>query len=208
MKRLKLREPRRLPKVLTQAQVRTILASCKRLRDKLLITLLYETGMRIGQALGLRHEDIRSWDNEILIVPRNDNVNRARAKTDTEYVIHTSSNVMSFYSAYLVDEYPSEIDSDYVFVNIWAGARGMPMNYEGSRALLLTLRRRTGIYFNWHMFRHTHATSLLQHDWNMALVQKRLGHKSVQTTIDTYAHLDDKDMRRAHQQFLEKWQQH
>lgn len=207
VKALKLKEPRRLPKVLNKEQVKTILGACQHLRDKFLITLLYETGIRIGQALGLRLADIRSWDNEILIVPRNDNVNGARAKTDTEYVIHASQPLMEIYSAYLVDEYPSDVDSDYVFVNIWAGQRGVPMTYEGTRTLLDTLRKRTGIYFHWHMFRHTHATELLQHDWNMSFVQKRLGHKSIQTTIDTYAHLNDKDMRRAHQEFLEKWQQ-
>ncbi|MEL6162097.1 MAG: tyrosine-type recombinase/integrase [Cyanobacteria bacterium J06627_32] len=107
----------------------------------------------------------------------------------------------------LVDEYPSDMDSDYVFVNIWAGDRGAPMTYEGTRTLINTLRKRTGLYFRWHMFRHTHATDLLHNDWDMALVQKRLGHKSIQTTVDTYAHLNDNAMRRAHQEFLKKWQQ-
>ena len=46
-----------------------LVSACNLRRDKFLICLLYETGMRIGQALGLRHSDIRSWDNEIDIVP-------------------------------------------------------------------------------------------------------------------------------------------
>ena len=46
--------------------------------DKFLVLMLYETGMRIGECLGLRHEDIKSWDKTIHVVPRGDNANAAR----------------------------------------------------------------------------------------------------------------------------------
>ncbi len=74
---LKLKEPKTFPGTLTQEQVKQLISGCSRLRSKFLLCLLYETGMRIGQALGLRHSDIHSWDNEIQITSRNDNANRA-----------------------------------------------------------------------------------------------------------------------------------
>jgi integrase/recombinase XerD len=51
-------QPRRLPRVLSLSQVEAILRAQRRLRDRLLFALLFQTGMRVGQALGLRHEDV------------------------------------------------------------------------------------------------------------------------------------------------------
>lgn len=55
--RLRVRQPEMLPQMLTSGQVQLLLADCDRRRDRFLIALLYETGLRIGQALGLRHGD-------------------------------------------------------------------------------------------------------------------------------------------------------
>ena len=54
-----LRVPRRLPVTLGVEEIGVISAACTRLRDRFLFALLAETGMRVGQALGLRHEDFR-----------------------------------------------------------------------------------------------------------------------------------------------------
>ncbi|MBS3941679.1 MAG: tyrosine-type recombinase/integrase, partial [Actinobacteria bacterium] len=78
---LKVQPTDRLPQVLQPDQVAAILAACRRRRDLFLFALLFETGMRIGQALGLRHEDMTTWDGTVRIVPRDDNANGARAKT-------------------------------------------------------------------------------------------------------------------------------
>jgi len=52
-------------------QVKQLIDACNRIRDKFIICLLYETGMRIGEVLGLRHEDIYSQGvNEIHVIPR------------------------------------------------------------------------------------------------------------------------------------------
>ncbi|MDT9071361.1 tyrosine-type recombinase/integrase, partial [Escherichia coli] len=67
---LKLKEPKRIPEILTANQVRQLYMVCNSLRDKLLVLMLYETGMRIGECLGLRHEDIKSWDKTVNVVPR------------------------------------------------------------------------------------------------------------------------------------------
>lgn len=201
---LKLKEPRKLPEILTSEQVKQLISACKRLRDKFLICLLYESGMRIGQALGLRHEDIHSWDNEIQIIPRTDNANGVRAKSKDAYVVHVSKDLMALYADYLINEYPEDLESDYVFINIWEGQRGNPLTYSSVAALFRRLAKKTGIKAHPHLFRHTHATELIRQGWDMAQVQKRLGHTSVQTTINTYTHLTDNDLKEAYQQFLQQ----
>ena len=55
---IKLNTPHMRPKVLTPQQVQAILDACEHLRDRLLFALLLDTGVRIGEALGLRHEDL------------------------------------------------------------------------------------------------------------------------------------------------------
>jgi integrase/recombinase XerD len=173
-------------------EVQSLLDACTRLRDRLLLCLLHESGMRIGQALGLRHADIRSYDGAIDIVPRA-NSNGALAKSRSPYVVHVSKPAMALYADYLVHEY-GEAAHDYVFVNWWGGQVGAPMRYATVIDLFRQLSKRTGLKATPHMFRHTHATDLLRAGWDAAYVQRRLGHAHIQTTIGTYAHLSPEDM--------------
>jgi site-specific recombinase XerD len=53
-----LKASRKLPQVLTAGEVQAVLDACVRLRDRLLFAVLHDTGMRVGEALGLRHEDV------------------------------------------------------------------------------------------------------------------------------------------------------
>jgi integrase/recombinase XerD len=200
---LKIKEPKTFPGCLTTEQVKALIAGCNRIRDKFLICLMYETGMRIGEILGLRHEDIHSQGvNEIRVVPRADNVNSSRAKAGLQRVIHVSKELLKLYSSYLIEEYPEDIDCDYVFVNCWDGEIGQPMRYSSVEGLFKRLEKKTGIKANPHLIRHTHATELIRAGWDMAHVQKRLGHSSVQTTINTYVHLTEEDLRTEYDKYL------
>jgi integrase/recombinase XerD len=183
---------KRLPRVFSPSEVQSLLDSCTRLRDRFLLCLLHESGMRIGQALGLRHADIRSYDGEIDIVPRA-NSNGALARSRSPYVVHVSKQAMALYADYLVHEY-GEVSHDYVFVNWWGGQVGAPMRYATTIDLFRQLSKRTGLRATPHMFRHTHATDLLRAGWDAAYVQRRLGHAHIQTTVSTYAHLSAEDM--------------
>ena len=200
---LKLKEPKRRIETLSKEEVSALIVACHKTRDKFLVALLYESGMRIGQALGLRHEDIRSWDNLIWIVPRDGNANGARAKTRVTYSIHVSQELMGLYTNYLLDEF-GECESDYVFVNLWDGAIGHPMQYGAIADLFRRLSKKTGINAHPHILRHTHATDLIRDGWDAAHVQKRLGHAQVQTVLNTYTHLNDEDMKEAYKDYLGK----
>src|SRR6185369_9584728 len=112
---IKLNTPQMRPKVLTPQQVQAILDACEHLRDRLLFALLLDTGVRIGEALGLRHEDLAIAEKTITVT-RRENANRARAKTGTR-TIPASTELMRLYADYLTREYGS-LDSDYVFVNL------------------------------------------------------------------------------------------
>lgn len=198
---VKLKEPRRSPDTLAPDQVKQLVDACKRTRDKFLISLLYETGMRIGQALGLKHQDIQTWANAIRVVPREGNPNASRAKHIEPYTVHVSTELMALYRDYLTDEL-DEINSDYVFVNLWSGQIGQPTQYSSVAALFRRLSKKTGIQAHPHVLRHTHATELIRGGMDVAYVQKRLGHAQIQTTMK-YTHLTDSDLKEAYQEYVE-----
>jgi site-specific recombinase XerD len=186
--------PAPTPRVLTVAQTQAILDACTRLRDRLLFGLLLDTGMRIGEALGLRHEDLGIAERQVVVMPRL-NDNRARAKAGRSRMIPASAELMRLYADYLNREYGA-LDSDYVFVNLWADPLGHPLRYPAVYDLVGRLRRRTGVVFGPHHFRHTYATWLLRRGAGMESVKALLGHASITTTIDTYGHLTVEDARK------------
>ncbi len=191
---LALAAPTARPQVLTVAQVQAVLNGCVHLRDRLLFALLLDTGVRIGEALGLRHEDVEIAERHVTITPR-DNDNRARAKAGRVRTIPASPELMRLYADYLHREYGA-LDSDYVFVNLWAEPRGHPLAYPAVYDLVGRLRRGTGVAFGPHLFRHTYATWLLRRGAGMESVKELLGHASIATTIDTYGHLTVEDARK------------
>ncbi len=192
---IKLRTPRRHPTILTAGQVQAILDACIHLRDRLLWALLWDTGIRIGEALGLRHEDVAAAEGELTVAPRN-NDNRARAKSATPRTIPVSPQLIRLYADYLNDEY-GDLDSDYVFVNLWGEPFGHPWGYPAVYDLVLRLRRITCIDFDPHWYRHTYATRLLRQNTPIEVVSTLLGHSSIATTMDIYGHLSVEDARRA-----------
>lgn len=191
---LRLRAPKKAPRVLSSDQVAAILDACEHQRDRFLFALLAGTGLRIGEVLGLRHEDIDAPDCVIRVRAR-DNVNAARAKSGDRDV-PVAPELVRIFVDYLFDEYGA-LDCDYVFVNLWAPPEGRPMTYAAVMDLVRRVRRRTGFHFTPHQFRHTYATELLRREVPSEVVQKLLGHASVSTTIDTYSHLEIRHVREA-----------
>jgi integrase len=193
---VKLPVPRRVPRTLEPEQMVAILAACEHLRDRFLLSLLAETGMRAGQALGLRHADFVSRKREVHIVPRADNANGARAKVRSAAVLPVSAPLVRLYSEYMHAEY-GDIDSDYVFVNLFGGRAGAAMTYTTVHKLIGRIAARTGVGFTAHTLRHSHATDMIRRGVPIEVVARLLTHRSSTTTSQTYVHLDAADIRQA-----------
>ncbi len=191
---ISLKAPRKLPRVLTTAEMQAILDACDHLRDRFLLALLHDSGCRVGEALGLRHADIAAAEREITIVPRH-NDNGARSKSRDPRTVPVSAELIRLWGDYLHSEY-GDLDSDYVFVNLFAEPRGRALAYPAVYDLVLRLRRRTGINFDPHWCRHTMATRALRDGVPIEVVSKLLGHASITITSTVYGHLTVEDARK------------
>lgn len=185
------------PRTVTVEQQAALVDACRRLRDRLLIVLWFETGLRLGESLGLRHSDLKLRAREVHVVPREDNTNEARVKRLKPRVVPCADAVFDFYAEYMEVEYGC-LDSDYVFVNLFRPPIGVPMTDANVHKLIRRLRRRSGVgYFSPHVARHTYATRLLRATVPIEVVAELLGHSSSQTTETTYSHLTVEDHRDA-----------
>jgi integrase/recombinase XerD len=169
---LKLRTPQRKVRVLSEEQVQVLLDACDRLRDRFLLAVLYDAGLRLGEALGLRHDDLCTADLAVEVRPRQ-NANGARAKT-WERTVPASAGLFRLHAEYLCTEY-GDLDSDYVFVSLFTQKPGRALSFGAVYDLVSRLCRRTGIAFTPHMFRHTYATRLLRQGVGLEVVQRLLG---------------------------------
>ncbi len=188
-KLVKLKEKKMFPGCLTDEQVETLVNACNRLRDKLMILMLNGTGMRKGELLGLFREDVGDFDEYcVRVIKRENHPNGARAKGQ-ERTIPVVPELLQMYDDYLTYEYPYDKESEYVFVNIWEGEIGQPMNLSVINTMFRRLSKKTGIHVYPHLFRHTYATRLLKAGYAPPRVKYLLGHASIQTTLDVYSHV-------------------
>ena len=156
-----------------------------RLRDRFLFALLF--GTRDADRPGARAapRDFVSHERRIEIVAREDNANGARGKGG-EGSVPIAGELVRCTRTTCTSEY-GDLDSDYVFVNLWGGRVGRAMRYanvvDDGRAA-----RAAGSAFTSraHMFRHTYATLARRGGVPMEIVSKLLTHSSLQTTSDIY----------------------
>lgn len=163
-------------------------------RDRLLVSALYDGGLRISQALGLRHEDIDIARCRVQIVRRLDNANGALSKQKEEFWVSLPPRFFKHYADSLTEEQLAlGIDSDYVFVNLREKDRGRAMQYANAFQVIKTLGRRAGVELTPHTLRHTHGTALAKDGWSAPLIAKRLGQSSA-SSADVYIHLAADDI--------------
>lgn len=195
---LKIKEPRKKLKVLSKEEVEKIYNAASNVRDRFLIKLLFETGLRIGEVLSLYIEDFICDYNKghrIRLVDRGLSINGAKLKTG-EREIHISQDLINLFDDYeyeILDEL--EIDTNFVFVKLKGKNQGEPMNYFDASALFKRLKEKTGINIHPHLLRHTHATIYYRQTKDIKQVQERLGHSQIQTTMNMYLHPSDEDIR-------------
>jgi integrase len=191
----RLPETKRLPRTLSLEQVAAVIDCQQRLRDRFLFALLASTGMRIGQALGMRHEDVVSWERRVVIEPRDHTPARARSKNRGRASIPVPGELIRLWSDYMHEEY-GDLDADHVFVNLWEGKIGRPLSYASVDKLVARTRRRVGFHFTPHEFRHTYATLAYRDGVALEVIGVVLTHRSPSSTL-VYAHPTAEDLRRA-----------
>ena len=179
-------------------QVFRIIEAATLARDAFLVVILYTTGMRIGEARGLLHDDFRLDENVIWVTPR-DLENRARVKSGRARPIPVPDFIMRLYEDYIAsDEYlPAfEAGSDYVFCNVQGGRIGRGLSEDNAYDIQDRLARKSGVDFTWHMFRHSHASEAIAQGYSLLDVADRLGHASPQITNSIYKHLFNAEYRK------------
>ncbi|WP_154698377.1 tyrosine-type recombinase/integrase, partial [Clostridium botulinum] len=192
---LKLKVPKSKPKTLSKQEVEMLVRACNNLRDKFLLSLLYETGMRIGEALSLWIEDIDISDMVIDIKDRGQLENNAEIKTvSSPRRIDISQNLANMFMEYISEYHNEEVETNHIFIKINGSNKNQAMNYIDVDNLFRTLKKKTGIYVTPHMFRHSSLTVLRIAGWQPELLRIRAGHKNIYTTINTYIHPSDENI--------------
>jgi site-specific recombinase XerD len=194
---------------LTPEQIATMAGLASRARDKFLIVLLGCTGMRIGEVLGLRRQDMhllassRALGCEIEgphvhVRRRRENANGALAKSRFPRTIPATADLVTFYTCYLHerDTVPEAADCDMVFVNLFRAPLGQPMSYQNAKDMFDRLARAAGFAARPHMLRHSAATGWIRAGVPRDVAQNLLGHVSP-SSMQPYLHVSDRDKREA-----------
>ncbi len=183
-------EKRHHPKIVTRDQVQMLLDACTNQRDRLLVWLLYESAMRIGEALALFVEDVDVAENRIHVRDRGPLENGAEIKTiHSPRPIDLSNELIDEIVDYVSKVHTAEVETNHLFVKVRGRQSGQPLTYADVDSLFRRLRRKTGIQaVTPHKLRHSMLTRLAELGWAPELLQVRAGHASFQQTYDIYIH--------------------
>jgi len=177
-------QPLRLPKALSEAQVEQLLAApdlstALGLRDKAMLELLYASGLRVSELVGLK----------TFAVGSNEGVLRIMGKGSKERLVPFGAVAREHLQAYLVGSRPHILagqQTDALFVT----ARGAGMSRVMFWMLVKKYAMQAGITvpLSPHTLRHAFATHLLNHGADLRAVQMLLGHADISTTT-IYTHV-------------------
>ena len=192
-------QPRReahLPRVLAEGDVVALLSAVRgheprALRDRALLELLYATGLRVSELLGLRLGDVDLVDGLV----------RCWGKGAKERIVPFGRPAARALAAYLAQGRPVVVRqargaaTDVLF----PGPTGRPLTRQGFWKIIKQYARRADIRrpVSPHVLRHSFATHLLGGGADLRVVQELLGHASVETT-EIYTHLTAGHMRAAY----------
>lgn len=215
-KTLKLREAPAELVWLTAEQVDALVAAPIRARDRLLVALLAVTGIRIGEALGLRREDMHLLASGVVSgcstvgphihVRRRRNANGAVAKSRYPRAVPVVNELVGLYAEYQHERFavPGAESSDLVFVNLYRAPVGEGLRYDSARGLFERLSRQVGFEARPHMLRHAAASRWIEAGVARDVVQELLGHIS-SVSMEPYLHPTDAAKRAAVEQVESKW---
>ena len=188
------RKTHRLPRVLSEEEVQRLLASpdvskTLGLRDKSMIELMYATGLRVAELVGLTIPQLRLDDGFLV----------AFGKGSRERVVPVGEEAERWTLLYLAEARPTLVHTrhDFVFVN----ARGSGLTRQGFWKILKAQAKSAGLdEVSPHVLRHSFATHLLAHGADLRSVQAMLGHADISTT-QIYTHIHEERLKSLYDQY-------
>lgn len=188
------RGERKLPTFLSEEEIVALLSieitDFNSLRNKVLYCLLYDTGMRISEALNLSIRDIDLNKNNFIIF----------GKGNKERIVFFTDRTKNLLKEYIDEKTKIQIERkikeksirDKLFVT----NLGKPLSISSVESIFDKQRVEFGWQKNFtpHVLRHTYATHLLNNGASIRMVQQMLGHSSLSTT-QIYTHVSQKKMR-------------
>jgi integrase/recombinase XerD len=181
--------PRRLPKALTIKEITSLIDSTKRegdpisLRDHAIIELLYGTGARVSEIVGIDINDFAKSDIEGQSIT----TLKLRGKGSKERIVPLGSFAKNALDEYLVRVRPSLLTkskSARAEMALFLNQRGSRLSRQSAWQMISDAADSTGLSgkVSPHVFRHSYATHLLDGGADIRVVQELLGHASVTTT--------------------------
>lgn len=182
--RLRVREPRRLPRGLDRTEAVILLASFRTWRDRAIAGLMLLSGLRSAEVLGLDVADVdiaRRWV-------------RVTGKGSKERRVPIDFDVATAVQTYLLAERP-ETGSSALFVVAKGPNRGQRLSAAGLRSVFRYHRARAGVPAGHpHALRHSFGTALAEAGVDLAVIQALMGHDHVDSAA-AYIHLAPAHLR-------------
>ena len=176
---IKLKLPDVLPRAMNPADVRKLLSVIDDIRDRALILLLLRTGIRIGEALGLRLNDLDIRDRKVHLFEGE--------KNSMGRVVYLSDDALFAIKLWLRRR---DKNKEFVFYGQGHGH----LCYSTGRSLFVNYLQKAGLDqkgYTVHCLRHTFASELLNAGMRLECLQQLLGHQDIEVTR-RYARLTDR----------------
>lgn len=191
----------RKSEIIYRDDIQLLLKACTSKRDKLLLLLLEETGLRIGELLAVRYtKDIDYENHKIFVHYRRYNENHARQKYAEERGLMICSSTFDLLQIYLAEYADMLKDTEFLFVAETGPTKGKPLCVSSVYSIFDALCKRSDIKAHPHQLRHYFANERRKAGWDIALISNSLGHRSIATT-ENYLNVEDEEMTKASNEY-------
>ena len=173
--------------VLTDEEINKVMDNLTNPRDKALMSLMIDTGIRIGEALGLHRNEVNLVEKFIKVQFSPKNENGARAKRGEYRKAYFSSKTKKLLAEYMDSNKNVLSRNEILFIKLQGKDKGHGMNKADVDSLMRRIEAKTGIHIYSHLLRHRFAEERRQEGWDLLSISGALGHRS---TITTETYLD------------------
>lgn len=184
-RRVRMNTSRRLPRPLADSQVEAIFNALGTRRDRAIFLLMLDGGLRPGEVLGLRLQDVQYGRQRVVVVVHPEHPRGVRQKTQSERVVDLfQGRTLAAVNEYVVAERPRDTGLPWLFL-VRSRGEARAMSYDALVRSFARAADRAGVREPWitpHALRHTHATRMHEGGMRDLVLQKRLGHASVEST--------------------------